>query len=197
MRASRLPALEESDDKVAADRGDKVPVDATPAEADCVRAAQASGAGERCRAGIKYTYAIAVFEPLLDRLSQLSSVQYYQQLASWKEVVTNALTSLGAPGAGSAHGERSEPTTQDDTDLESVMDPVDTFRTLDAVSGAWLHEHSDGVFDSYFPASQVDFLDLELSEASQVLLFEQEGGGAKKGVQLPESAVPPPAECKT
>ncbi|TYZ67067.1 hypothetical protein PybrP1_010497, partial [[Pythium] brassicae (nom. inval.)] len=74
----------------------------------------------------KYTYAKVVFEPLLDHLTQLSSLEFYKQLASWEGVVTKALADLDDDtGAAAAAGDHSSDNTtllDTDTDSESVMD---------------------------------------------------------------------------
>lgn len=51
----------------------------------------------------KYSYAKAVFEPLLETLSSLSSAEFYKQLAKWEGVVHGSSREQGSSACETTH----------------------------------------------------------------------------------------------
>ncbi|ETP28716.1 hypothetical protein F442_22015 [Phytophthora nicotianae P10297] len=67
----------------------------------------------------KYARAVAVFEPLIEKLCTLSTIDYYQQMSKWKAVIENNIAESGA--------ETTSATTvaQGDSDSDSFLDQLD------------------------------------------------------------------------
>ncbi|KAF1328639.1 hypothetical protein FI667_g6596, partial [Globisporangium splendens] len=106
----------------------------------------------------KHAFAKAVFEPLIERLSQLSSLNFYKQLKVWEDVVADAMQSehdmeaehkAETGDATSANG-----TTDSDPDSDIIMDPVDAMETFNLMNELEAEPSND--YDEYSEGSHVD-----------------------------------------
>jgi hypothetical protein len=76
----------------------------------------------------KYTYAKAVFEPLLEKLSQMASIKFYKQLEKWQNAVTESIKGFDAEECSEISNVEDE--TDQDSDTDTVVDPADAMEAF-------------------------------------------------------------------
>ncbi|KAL3667351.1 hypothetical protein V7S43_007577 [Phytophthora oleae] len=86
----------------------------------------------------KYNIARSVFDPVIDRLTSLSSPKFYKQIQMWEEMITK-FTDSGATGSSLNNDTNEDRTSNSDSDYESGLDADDDILDLGDV-----HEVEEG-----------------------------------------------------
>ncbi|KAF1318594.1 Zinc finger swim domain-containing protein 3, partial [Globisporangium splendens] len=76
----------------------------------------------------KYTCAKAVFEPLLEKLSQMASIKFCKHLEKWQNAVTESMKGFDVEGCSETSNVEDE--TDQDSDTDTAMDPADAMETF-------------------------------------------------------------------
>ncbi|KAF1314663.1 Ankyrin-like protein, partial [Globisporangium splendens] len=143
----------------------------------------------------KYSYAKAAFDPLMDHLSQLSTVNFFTDLEQWQNVVRDAINDMAPVTSDTiaaplkADGAESE----SESESDAIPDAAEIFSVADAVqnhegeyvSGTRNRTEMRYLTDNF---SQVSLPTLELSENSQRILNSTKN---KEELQAPTSDAQP------